>query len=201
VTVQAPPHLQAVLLIHERHPVDGAVARRAADPLRHVDAVVEVHEIGQVVDPRPLERAVFTETGANRLEDRGVGPDPRVAVHAGLGRRNIGERRLLHRRMTVAAVDAHGADVMRMAELHGLIAGQALAGHVAGPRDRDYDPAEEGDKDQQTQDAQPGIDIRGAGKYLTHRLVIRTVRNSKSYIELSLSRTRTVSGTARLGRL
>src|SRR5207245_7556521 len=83
MALQAPAHLKAVLLIHERHAVDASVTRRAADALDDVDAVVEVHEVGQIVDARPLERAVLPEAGANGFENRRVGPDLRMAVHAG----------------------------------------------------------------------------------------------------------------------
>ena len=46
----------------------------------------------------------------------------RMAVHAGLGRRNAGERRFLDRGVAVAAVDAVAADVPFVAELDGLFA-------------------------------------------------------------------------------
>src|SRR5262249_48197607 len=41
MTVEAPLHLQRLLLHHQRHPIHLAVARGAADALVHVDAVVE----------------------------------------------------------------------------------------------------------------------------------------------------------------
>ena len=121
VAVEAPLHLQRVLLQHQRHLVDAPVAGLAADALLHVDAVVEVDEVGQVVHARPLQRLVVAEAGAHRLEDRRVRPDLRVAVHAGLGRRDAGERRRLDRRVAVAAVDAVVEHVVLVAELHRLL--------------------------------------------------------------------------------
>src|ERR1019366_6911000 len=53
MTLQAPLHLQRVHLVSERHAVHSAVAALAAHTLIDVNAVVEVDEIGQVVDPRP----------------------------------------------------------------------------------------------------------------------------------------------------
>ena len=53
VAVQAPLHLQRVLLPGERHLVHPAVAALAADALVDVNAVVEVDEVGQIVDARP----------------------------------------------------------------------------------------------------------------------------------------------------
>ena len=55
VAVEAPLHLQR-LRLPERHLVDAPVAGGAADALVHVDAVVEVDEVGQVVDLDPLDR-------------------------------------------------------------------------------------------------------------------------------------------------
>src|SRR5688572_9397068 len=63
VTVEAPLHLQRVLLQHQRHLIDPAMARFATHPLLHVDAVVEVNEIRQVVNPNPAQRLVVAEAG------------------------------------------------------------------------------------------------------------------------------------------
>jgi len=51
------------------------VAGIAAHSLIHVDAVVEIHEVGQLVDARPFERTPGAKTFADRLEVRCVGPD------------------------------------------------------------------------------------------------------------------------------
>ena len=75
---------------------------------------------------------VVAEAGAHRLENRRVAPDLRVAVHARLGRRNVREGGLLDRRVAVAAIDAHAADVMGVAELNRLLDEVALVGVVAG---------------------------------------------------------------------
>ena len=41
MTIEAPFHLQRLLLIHERHAIDLTVTRRAADAFVNVDAVIE----------------------------------------------------------------------------------------------------------------------------------------------------------------
>ena len=56
MAVQAPLHLQGVLLIHDRHQVDAAVAGRTANPLIHVDRVIEIHEVGKIVHAGPGDR-------------------------------------------------------------------------------------------------------------------------------------------------
>src|SRR5262245_17989974 len=99
------------------------MAGLAADALLHVDAVVEVDEVRQVVATNPLERPILTEARADRFEERTGRPDLRVAVDACLGRRNAGRRRDLDGRVAVAAVDADAAGVVLVAELHGLLDG------------------------------------------------------------------------------
>ena len=50
---------------------------------------VEIHEIRQVVDARPVKRRVIAEAGPHRFEDGRIGPELRMAIHAGLGRRKL----------------------------------------------------------------------------------------------------------------
>jgi hypothetical protein len=61
-------------------------------PLLHVDAVIEVDEVREVVDADPLQRLVITEARADRLEVGAGRPDLRVAVDARLGGRDAGRR-------------------------------------------------------------------------------------------------------------
>ena len=112
--------MQRRLLIHERHLVDLAVAGDAADALVHVDAVVEVHEIRQIVDADPGQGLVVAKTGPHRLQNGRVIPDLRVAVHARLGRGDVGEGGFLDRRVAIPAIESHAADVMGVAELDRL---------------------------------------------------------------------------------
>src|SRR5208337_4371333 len=84
----------------------------------------------QLVDPRPFQRPTGAETFADRLQISRVRPNLRVAVHAGLGRRNPGEARLLHRAVTVAAVDAQPGHVVLMAEGDGLRLSDSSVGDV-----------------------------------------------------------------------
>src|SRR6266536_3459619 len=91
VTVEAPFHLQRLVLPHQRHAIDLAVTGRAADAFVDVNAVVEVHKIRQIVDARPLDRFPRAEALTDRLEERAVREDLRMAVHAGFRWRNSGE--------------------------------------------------------------------------------------------------------------
>ena len=73
--LEAPLHLQRLLLPDERHLVHATVAGRAAHALVHVGAVVEVDEVGQVVDLRPLDG--LRRCGSSRAPAPGSGSGSR----------------------------------------------------------------------------------------------------------------------------
>ena len=85
MTFQAPLHLQGCELIHQRHLVDRAMARIAADSLVHVNAVIEIHKVGELVDADPLKRFFGTENFTNGFEQCSVRPNLRVAINTCLG--------------------------------------------------------------------------------------------------------------------
>src|SRR5580700_2279035 len=120
MAAQAPLHLQTLLLIHERHPVDGAVTGIASNSLIDMNAVVEKDEVGELVYARPLQGLASAVAGAHWFQQLCVGPDLRMAVHASLSRGNAGEAGSLNRSVAIAAVDAQSGDVMLVAEGHGL---------------------------------------------------------------------------------
>ena len=91
MAVQAPAHLHGLRFVGERHFVDSPMTGRAADTLLNVDAVVEIHEPRQVVDPVPHDRLTVSEALADGLQGWTLGPDFGVAIHARLGRRHARE--------------------------------------------------------------------------------------------------------------
>ena len=133
MTVEAPLHLKRLLLPHQGHLIDSAVAAHASDALLHVDAVVEVDEVGKIVNAGPLERPIVPETRSHRLQHGAVGPDLRVASHTGLRGRQAGEGTLFDRRMAVAAVESETADVVLVAEGDRLLARYRHLGQVVRP--------------------------------------------------------------------
>ena len=91
MTLKAPFHLQRRGLRNDRHLIDAAVAGRATDALIHMDRVIEIREVGKVMDSNPLKRLAGFETYADRLEISAVSPNLFVAVHAdGRGRHACG---------------------------------------------------------------------------------------------------------------
>src|SRR5450755_823165 len=92
VAIEAEAHGESRGLLDGGHLIDPAVAADAADALVHVDRVVEVHELGNLVDPPPFEGLVLEEALAHRFEERALVPDLRVAVQTERRLRDAGGR-------------------------------------------------------------------------------------------------------------
>ena len=101
---------------------------RTADTLFHVNAVIEISEVRQIVYADPLDRLAASETRAHRFEVWTIGPDLFVAVHARRSGWQSGGSRRFHGRVTVTAVDAVVADVMFVTELNRLLPFDPLTG-------------------------------------------------------------------------
>src|SRR5438477_13165578 len=108
------------------------MAGLTTDSLVDMNAVIEVNEIRQIVHARPTDRVPGAEARAHRLERRARAPDLRMAVHASLGWRNIGEARSLHCRMAIPAVDSEAAHMVRVAERHRLLTSLRLPRRITG---------------------------------------------------------------------
>ena len=132
VTLQTPLHLQRLRLEKNRHLVDAPVTRRAADTLFHVNAVIEVRVVRQIVYAYPLDRLAGAKTRAHGFEIRTIGPDLFVTVHARRRRRQSRGCGRFDGGVTVTAIDAVVADVMFMTELNGLLTFDPLSGVPGG---------------------------------------------------------------------
>src|SRR5437763_7502193 len=97
-----------------------AVASGASNALVHVNAVVEVNEVGEIVNTPPFNGTAAGPTIANRLGKGRVRPDLRMARHACFGRGEAGKMRGLNAGMAVAAIDAVIFHVMLVAEWNWL---------------------------------------------------------------------------------
>ena len=144
------------------------MARCAADALRYVNAVIEVHVVGQIVYPNPANGAVGAKTLAYRLQHRGVIPDLRVAIHTGLGRRNIGKRRILDSGVAITAVNAQTPDMMFVTEWNRLFDRNSCARRVRGLVQFRPRPNEERNDKQAAEDTQAGKCVRAVVKNLGH---------------------------------
>lgn len=106
MAIKTPSHVKRVALPSQRHLADGAVTGRAADALRHMDAVIEVDEIGKIVHAIPFNGLAGSSTLTHRFKHRRIAPNLRMAIHAGAGRRYAGKSRFFNRRMAIPAIYA-----------------------------------------------------------------------------------------------
>src|SRR6185436_12786972 len=134
-----------------------------------MNAVIEIHKIRQIVHPHPFDGLSGTETGAHRLERRAGVPDLRMAVHAGLGGRNVGEARFLYSRVTVQAIDSEPADMVLMAELHRLHPRLIDAGGIAGAAQLRKGPRQKTNNEDRAEYRNSGERIGTAVKDLGHK--------------------------------
>src|SRR5467141_2827031 len=138
MALHTPLHPQRIGLEYRRHLVDLPVARRTAHALIDMNAVIEIHEIGQAVNFDPLDGFIAVIAFPNGLEIGGTTEKNRMAVHAGLCRRDSGNGGGFDAGMTITAVNAVIADVMLVADLHRLLAGNVLPSHVRRARHREH---------------------------------------------------------------
>ena len=198
MALQAPLHLERLLLPDERHLVHAPVARRAADSLVHVGAVVEIGEIGEVVHLHPFDRSVGAEARPHRLEGGALRPDLRMAVHAGLGRGDSGVGRPVHRGVAVAALHPEPAHVVRVAEGHRLAAGLVRARDVGGPVHCQGQPDDARDDEDRAEDADLRQGVGAVVEDLCHsaqaqRRVVRGTKVAASLRQLLRARQQSTS--------
>ena len=169
VTLQTPLHLKRSRLICQGHQVESPVTGRAADPLVNVNAMVEINKVGQVVNTCPFERLAVAPALTHRFQVRAVRPNLRVTIHAGFGGRDPRIRKFLNRGVTIAAVDALIADVMFVAELNWLFAGEECLGIVRGPVELEQHPDRDPDKEHRPEDGSLRDEVRTSIEDLAHR--------------------------------
>ena len=85
MTLETPLHLQRRCRERDRHFIDSAVTRRTTDAFVHVNTVIEISVIRQIVNADPLDRFAGAKTGAHRFEIWTVRPDLFVTTHARVG--------------------------------------------------------------------------------------------------------------------
>src|SRR5688572_5350925 len=89
VTVDAPPHVERLLLVHGKHVLHLAVTRLTGDAGIDVPHVREVHVVGHLVDAHPRNRLILRRELLELRDFRSFGAigapraDDRVTPHAG----------------------------------------------------------------------------------------------------------------------
>src|SRR5262245_38437539 len=74
MTLEAPFHVERILLPSEGHLLDRPVTRRAANAFVHMDAVIKVDKVRQVVDAVPLNRYARRKALADRFQQGSLSP-------------------------------------------------------------------------------------------------------------------------------
>jgi hypothetical protein len=151
---------------HHRHALHRAVAGRARHAVADVRAVIEVHERGQVVHAPPLDARALRVALAQRRQQRRLGKQLGVAVHADLRSRDAGEGAALDGVMTVAAIDSVLVDVVLVTEGQRLRNRRTLRVGVAGEPAPHQHHAR--DQHQEEQQREPERQNRATTKKLRH---------------------------------
>ncbi len=128
MTAQTPLHLQCRSLIGNRHLIDLAMTGRTTYAFVHMNAVIEISKVRQVVHSNPLDWFASTKALADWLQVRAVRPNLLMTVHAGGSSRKACRGSRFHGCVTVAAIDAVVADVMFVTKLDRLLTLNPLAG-------------------------------------------------------------------------
>jgi hypothetical protein len=168
MTVQAPMHEQRRSLKHQRHLINFAVTRRAANALIHVNAVIEINVIREAMYAHPLDGFVGAITLADRLQVADVIEQDGMAIHAGFCGRDAGGGGGFHSRMAIATINAIIANVMFVTELNGLLARDVLVSQIGSTRQTHHGAEREGRQQSPKEDTELGDKIRAAVKNLGH---------------------------------
>jgi hypothetical protein len=75
MAINAPPHIKRVASPGDGHPADLSVARRTADSLVDMNAVVEIDKIGKGVHSRPQDGLIGSVAFPNGFQYCGVSPN------------------------------------------------------------------------------------------------------------------------------
>ena len=120
MTFETPLHRQRCDARPQGHVIDASVALDTTDAFVYVNAVIEVHEVRQIVYAHPFDRLAGARAFVQRCKRGRVFEKMRVTRETDLRRRYAGERRLLDGGVAIAAVDSIVGDVMLVAERNRL---------------------------------------------------------------------------------
>ena len=108
MTLQTPPHRQRLIMTHDRHLIDQAMAGDTGNPFVHMHRMIEVGILRQFVYPLPshgfARLITFPDQGQQRTIPFHVRLTRIVTVHADLSTGHGGVRRMKDMLVTVCAV-------------------------------------------------------------------------------------------------
>jgi len=115
MAIEAPSHAQRLDLHHYFSLCDIAMTMLAVDPGTQMSAVVEIIEIGQLMNPHPLYGHARRHTLSDGKQLFVVGPDQSVTIHASLNGGDIGVSRSFDLEMAIPAIHTQIAGVQLVA--------------------------------------------------------------------------------------
>lgn len=133
-----------------------------------MNAVIEIDEVRQIMDPIPLKRNIPGKTLANGRQHRCVGPQLGMTGHTSVGRRHSGERGFFDGRVAVTAINSEASDVMGVAEWHRLIQRNIHPSRERGPVECVQRPSARHHEGNQSGNADASDRIGTAMKNLRH---------------------------------
>ena len=101
MTVHTPTHSQGCILFNSIHLLDLAVAHLTSNPFGNMPLVIEVSELGQIMNFNPLNGLAFVIIFGQIFDVRAIGLHHFVTVHANIHRRNTGMARPLRRGVAI----------------------------------------------------------------------------------------------------
>ena len=121
VTREAPPHSQGLVLADNFHLVNSTMTGDTPDSPIHMGAVVEVNEVGKIMDANPIDGEPGLIALTDRFEFGAIHLDFGMAIHAGLGWRNGGVLGLFHGIVAITAIQSKLSHMERVAIGNGLL--------------------------------------------------------------------------------
>ena len=131
MAIQTKTHAKRLGVLNHLHLVNLAMALIAGHPAVHMDGMVEINVVGNLVNLHPRDWRVVGRAVADDLQSRIIFEHLIMAVHAGGRAGQIGEPRFFHAVVAVTAVHAKLARVNLMRKGHrldGLVTGTGVFG-------------------------------------------------------------------------
>lgn len=138
------------------------------DSFVHMDAVIEISEICQVVYPHPRYRFTGSPALPDWFQDWAIGPDLAVAGHTGVSGRDICKGRFFDSHMTIPAVEAQVCHVLPVAERNRLFDGYINLSGKWRAEELEQDQSETRDDEYRSKDTCLGESVNAWMKYLRH---------------------------------
>lgn len=168
VAFQTPLHLERGDLPRERHLIYTPVTGRAADAFFDMNAVIEISEIGEVVNARPLNWFAGAPAFADWCKVGAVSEKLRVTIHASLGRRQSSYGAGFDCRMTITTINPVIAYMMLVAKLHRLRARDISLRDIRRPIDTSQHPQRRRENKKRAENTHLGQRVGAAVKDLGH---------------------------------